>query len=287
MISVSADQFKRFQSLIYNHSGIRLDDRKHSLLQSRMQRRLRQLKVSDVDEYYRMVTRPGGKDEMQALIDVVTTNETSFFRTQQHFDWFSKVFLPEIIASGRLGKRPKTLRIWSAACSNGAEPYSLLFCLDEKRVSLQDWQVEVMGSDLSLTTLAQARQARYSERLLEPFIGSQKKRYFKESEQSEGMFQIRPEFRERVTFFQHNLIKPLNLPAMRRPSMDCIFLRNVLIYFDDASKQLVLKNIAQQLAPGGYLVIGPSEGIFGLDNPLNKMSTFLYQKPLLHGGSIQ
>ena len=275
MIELTEEQFKRFQSLIYEHTGIRLDDRKQTLLRSRLQRRLRQIDLDDIDEYYRMVTTVKQSEELQALINVVTTNETSFFRTESHFDWFSDVFLLEVAQQAKRGNREKTLRLWSAACSVGAEPYTMLFCLHDRRAMLRDVEVELLASDLSTDSLSIANRGRFSERLIAGLDEKRVKRFFRKTEDASSEYEIRTEFGDEIKFFQHNL---MNL--FQHPPIDCIFLRNVLIYFDDASKQKVIENVSSALAPGGYLVIGPSEGIYGLSNPLTKLSTFLYQKPI-------
>lgn len=274
MIVLTEEQFKRFQSLIYQHSGIRLDNRKQTLLRSRLQRRLRQIDLDDVDQYYRIVTNPKRKDELQALIDVVTTNETSFFRTESHFEWFSNTYLTDIARQAKRGDRTKTLRLWSAACSVGAEPYTLLFCLHDKRAAMETWTVDLLASDLCTESLGSAKTGQFSKRLIDSLDDGRTKRFFRQTDGIVPGYEIRPEFADRIEFFQHNLMKRLD-----RPPMDCIFLRNVLIYFDEASKQKVLTNMVNALVPGGFLVIGPSEGIFGLENPLTKISTFLYQKP--------
>ena len=276
MITLTEEQFKRFQALIYKHSGIRLDDRKQTLLRSRLQRRLRKIEMEDVDEYYRMVTTLNRKDELQALIDVVTTNETSFFRTETHFEWFSDSFLMDVVRDAKRNSRRKSLRLWSAACSVGAEPYTLLFCMHEKRAALNSWNIDLMASDLSTDTLATAKSGRFSKRLIDGLDEKLTKRFFREIDGLQPEYEVRAEFIGKIDFFQHNL-----MDRLRKPPMDCIFLRNVLIYFDDQSKQKVIANIADALVPGGYLVIGPSEGIYGLDNPLTKISTFLYQKPMV------
>jgi chemotaxis protein methyltransferase CheR len=280
VLEITEDQFKRFQALIYKHCGIRLDDRKQLLLRTRLQRRLRQISMDDVEKYLAIITRPGGADEFQSLIDVVTTNETSFFRTQSHFDWFSKEFLPAFGThrSGSTSKRE--LRVWSAACSNGAEAYSFVFSLHEHRDLIQGVKAKVIASDVCISAIEQARVAKYPQRFVDVFPPASRKKYFDEvvtpagtAPNSAREYQVRPEFREQVEWVHHNLMHPLD-----RPLMDCVFLRNVLIYFDDASKQTVLTNVINQISPGGYLVVGPSEGIYGLENPLKKIKTFLYQK---------
>jgi chemotaxis protein methyltransferase CheR len=280
VLEITADQFKRFQSLIYNHCGIRLDDRKQLLLRTRLQRRLRQISMDDVEKYLAIITRSGGATEFQSLIDVVTTNETSFFRTQSHFDWFSKGFLPEVHSRGATFSGKRELRIWSAACSNGAEAYTLAFCLYEHRALTQGLKVKIIASDLCVTALEQAQAAKYPQRFVDALPPASRNKYFDEVVAAAGAaanavreYQVRSGFREQVEWVHHNLMHPLN-----RPPMDCVFLRNVLIYFDEASKQTVLTNVVNQIAPGGYLVVGPSEGIYGLENPLKKINTFLYQK---------
>ena len=280
MLEITAEQFKRFQSLIYKHCGIRLDDRKQLLLRTRLQRRLRQIAIDDVEKYLQIVTRPSGVEEFQALIDVVTTNETSFFRTQSHFDWFTNVFLPDFHSRRGETSGSRELRIWSAACSNGAEAYTLCFCLHDHRSLVQGVKIKIYASDLCVSALAQARSGKYPQRFVDGLPVSMRKKFFEDvpasslaSQSVPREYQVRAEFLGQVEWIHHNLMQPLH-----RPPMDCIFLRNVLIYFDDASKQTVLTNVANQLATGGYLVVGPSEGIYGLNNPLQKINTFLYQK---------
>lgn len=273
MERLTDEQFARFGRLIYQLSGIRLDDRKVTLLSSRLQRRLRALNMPDAEAYFRFATSAAGKAELNEMLDVVTTNETSFFRTEPHFDWFTNVFLEEMHARHRLDQRKPSLRIWSAACSVGAEPYSLAFCIAEKRFRLVDWKTSILATDLSETSLQTARVAKYKQRMVDGVPADKLARYFRRTDDVPPEYQLRPEYRDMVTFRRHNLIDAIG----ERP-FDCVFLRNVLIYFDDQSKQTVLTHVVNAIAPGGYLVIGPSEGIYGLDNPLKKLSTFLYQK---------
>lgn len=275
MQRLTEEQFTRFGRLIYELSGIRLDDRKVTLLSSRLQRRLRALQMTDPEDYFRYATSRAGRDELNELLDVVTTNETSFFRTEPHFDWFTGTFIEELHSQHRLGKRRPSLRIWSAACSIGAEPYSLAFCISEKRFRLVDWKTSILATDLSDTALQAAREAKYKQRMIDGVPEAKVTRYFRKTDDVPPEYQLRDEYRQMVQFRRHNLMEPI-----ADPPFDCIFLRNVLIYFDNESKQTVLTNIAGALVPGGYLVIGPSEGIYGLENPLRKLSTFLYQKTI-------
>ncbi len=273
MERLSDEQFARFEALIYKNSGIRLDERKVTLLTSRLQRRLREIKIDCADEYFRLVSSSRGKEELNELLYVVTTNETSFFRTEAHFDWFQRDFLDEIASQHRAGHRPASIRIWSAACSVGAEPYSLAFCIADQRLRFADWKVRILASDLSETSLQTARQGQYKQRMIDGIPPGKLSRYFRKTDGNPPEYQVRAEYADLVMFRRHNLMNPIN----ERP-FDCIFLRNVLIYFDDHSKQVVLTHMIDALPVGGYLVIGPSEGIYNLHNPLTRLSTFLYQK---------
>lgn len=272
MQRLTTEQFSRFQRLIYQQCGIRLDDRKVTLLSSRLQKRLRALSIDDADAYFRLVTSAGGKDELVQMLNVITTNETSFFRTQPHFDWFTDSFIGEMVARNAAGTHRPSLRIWSAACSIGAEPYTLALCLADHRQKMPDWKLTILGTDLCENSLAIAKAGRFKPRTLDGIPAAKWTRYFRKRDDGDEL-QLRDEYLKMVTFRRHNLMQPLG-----EPPFDCVFLRNVLIYFDESSKQMVLNHITASVAPGGYLVIGPSEGIYGLANPLKKLSTFLYQR---------
>lgn len=265
-------QFDRFRDFIYRHSGIRVDASKITLVSNRIRRRLRAGDHLDFDTYYRHLTSPQGADELEEFLNAITTNETHFFRTPRHFDWFKGEFLTELITKQRQGERPPQLRVWSAACSTGEEPYSLSICVAENSLRMRGWTSSILGTDISEAALKDARAANYKARSLELVSPAQLRRYF-EAQQSAESWHVRPNVREIVEFRRHNLMEPLNLPPF-----DCIFIRNVLIYFDRESKQVVIRNLVRALARGGYLVVGPSEGIYDMLDPLVKRDTCLYQK---------
>lgn len=166
----------------------------------------------------------------------------------------------------------RRLRIWSAACSTGEEVYSLAICLAENALRLRGWQLTILGTDISEAVLRHARAASYKANALEEVSESQKRRYFEPSADGQS-WQVRPSVCDMVEFRRHNLMEPLS-----GPPFDCIFIRNVLIYFDRESKKVVIKHLLGSLARGGFLVVGPSEGIYDMLDPLVKRSTFLYQK---------
>jgi len=269
---LSNRQFELFREFIYRHSGIRVETGKITLVSNRIRRRLRATSLQDFESYYKLLNSPSGAAELELFLDAVTTNETHFFRTPHHFDWFKGDFLDEMIQRPRSGTGPRKLRVWSAACSTGEEPYSLAICLYESAVRLSGWQTTVVGTDISEAVLRDARDAVYRPRSLELVSEQRLKRHFEKSPASET-YSLRSNLRTMVEFHRHNLMKPLRLPRF-----DCIFIRNVLIYFDRASKQVVIDHLVQALAPGGYLVMGPSEGIYDMLTPLTKRTTFAYQK---------
>lgn len=269
---LNQQQFDRFSEFIYRKCGIRISGKKVSLLSNRIRRRLRAGSFEDFDTYYRFVTSPSGVVELASFLDAVTTNETFFFRTAKHFDWLKTEFLSELLAQQRSAKRRPALRIWSAGCSTGAEPYSVAICLAESKHRLRDWRLTVLGTDISDESLQSACEGVFNSRAVESVTESQRRRYFR-LPANDGLWRVRPEIREMVEFKKHNLMMPLAEPAF-----DCIFIRNVLIYFDRASKQVVIKHLLKALAPGGYLLVGPSEGIYDLLDSLQKVSPLLYRK---------
>lgn len=269
---LSPKQFERFRDFIYRTCGIHLDPSKTTLVTNRIRRRLRAAEFADFDQYYEHLTSHPGNGELELFLDAITTNETHFFRTAIHFDWFRGEFLAEQIARERRKERKTALRVWSAACSTGEEAYSLAICLAENALRLRGWTTKVVGTDISEGVLKNARLGAYQQRALEEVPPAHLKRYFDAA--SDGKtWQVRPQIREMVEFRRHNLMEPIRVPPF-----DCIFIRNVLIYFDRKSKQVVIQHLIDALAPGGCLVVGPSEGIYDMLAPLVKRSTFVYQK---------
>jgi chemotaxis protein methyltransferase CheR len=269
---LNQQQFDQFSHFIYSKCGIRIDGKKVALLSNRVRRRLQAGGFEDFDVYYRFLTSPGGAAELEHFLDAITTNETFFFRTAKQFTWLKTELLTEWVAQQRAGHRPASLRIWSAGCASGAEPYSIAICLAESRYRVRDWSLQVVGTDISEAALRVARAGRFKERAVEAVSDMQRRRYFRH--QAEGdLWQVRAEIKNLVEFKRHNLMEPLF-----EPEFDCIFLRNVLIYFDHDSKQVVLRNVRRALAAGGYLVVGPSEGVFDMLDPLQRISPLVYRK---------
>jgi len=263
-------QFERFQAFIYSSCGIKIDSAKITLVSNRIRRRVKAGNFADFDAYYSHLTSKSGVAELEGFLDAITTNETFFFRTVAHFDWLKDEYTKELLAAKSAGQRKQSLRIWSAACSSGEEPYSVAMCLHEASVILRGWDISILGTDISETSLATARSGTYRERTIRELDQARIDRYFTRIDDT---WKLKSNITSMVKFQNHNLMKP-----MREPLFDCIFVRNVLIYFDRESKVKVIENLVRALAPNGYLVVGPSEGIYDMLGMLTKRNPFLYQK---------
>lgn len=268
---LSPQQFELFQKFIYNRCGIKIDISKITLVSNRIRRRLGPSGCDDFEAYYRFILSKLGASELVNFVDVITTNETFFFRTPANFEWFRNEYIAELIQAKADGRRAANLRIWSAACSSGEEAYSIAMCLSDASVVMRGWTIDILGTDISESALKLARQAVYRKRTMAELDDTQVKRYF--SEEPPDAYRLRPNIAQMVKFKHHNLMKPIH----EKP-FDCIWLRNVLIYFDRESKMKVIDNLVRALDSGGYLVVGPSEGVYDMLHMLEKRGTFLYQK---------
>lgn len=273
LTTLTPEQFARFQRFIYRETGIHMQEGKITLLSNRIRRRLREHRLESFEDYYAMLTKHRLPGELEHFIDAVTTNETHFFRTAGHFEWLGGPFIDDLVARAAAGRHDRTLRIWSAACSSGEELYSAAICLAEAAGRLDGWQVSLLGTDISEAMLAAARDATYAQRSLENVSPQRLRRHFTAVPGGEA-WTVRQPLRDWCTFRRHNLLEPL-----RGPRHDCIFIRNVMIYFDRSSKAIAAQHLLDALAPGGYLVVGPADGLYDLLGGLEKRSTFLFQKP--------
>ena len=278
MVAVNPSQltlkeFQQFQAFILKLCGISVADNKITLLSNRIRRRLRATNIPDFEHYLAHVKSAAGKEELEGFLNAITTNETSFFRTEKHFDWLRTEFVETMIAQAKAGERQRRLRIWSAACSTGEEPYSIALCLAENQHKLSGWKSEILGTDISEQALAKARAGVYGESVEDVVPEKLLSRYFLKQIETKT-WQVKPALKEMVTIQRHNLMEP---PP--DSGFDCVFIRNVLIYFSRESKQKVIENLVRAMDKGAYLVVGPSEGIFDMLDMLTKRSTFLYQKP--------
>jgi chemotaxis protein methyltransferase CheR len=266
-------EYERFCGLIYRVAGIRIAENKRVMVGNRVRRRLRATGIKNFADYYSFLTSPTGGGEMPLFLDAITTNETYFFRDPHQYEWLGETFFPEIIQHAIQRKRPKVLRIWSAACSTGEEPYSIAIKVLARKPMFAGWRTTILGTDLSGAVLATAAAGNYDVRAVRLIEPNERKTFFKEDALSQRWV-VKPEVKALVTWKQHNLLQ-----ALKDTLFDCIFLKNVLIYFDTESKKAVVRNVTDALAKGGYLVIGPTEGIHNMLGSLDKVKSWLYQRP--------
>jgi chemotaxis protein methyltransferase CheR len=267
------EEYRKFCDLIYRVAGIRIAENKRVMVGNRVRRRLRDTGIPNFATYFTHLTSPAGYGEMPLFLDAITTNETYFFRDPVHYDWLADTFIPELVGQAALRKRQKTLRIWSAACSTGEEPYSIALKIVSKKPLLAGWRITIVGTDISGAALDAGRAGSYDSRALRLVEPEARQAHFDEDPKTQR-WTVRPELKALVTWKQHNLLSQLN-----DDPFDCIFIKNVLIYFDKNSKEVVVRNMIRALAGGGYLVVGPTEGIYSMLSELHKVKPWLYQKP--------
>ena len=271
-------EFARFRALILEQTGIHLKDNKRHLLVARLARHLRDLGLATFSDYYEYLGRDQSGNELLTLTNRITTNKTSFFREAHHFEFLRTHVIPE--ARNRDERR---LRIWSAGCSSGEEPYSIAITVREALGSLHGWDVRILASDIDTEVLARAQAATYP---MESVAGISAERlhahFLRGFGQYEGQAQVRPELRQMIEFQRINLSeRAWNVPA----GFDAIFCRNVIIYFERSLQRQIVEGLAGRLRPRGYLFLGHSENLYWLGNPLVSVGPTAYQ--LHDGGSRQ
>ncbi|MBV2235458.1 MAG: protein-glutamate O-methyltransferase CheR [Sterolibacterium sp.] len=262
---ITPAEFAQFQALIYKIAGINLSEAKQVLLVGRLGRRLKHHGLTSYGEYYKLVNSPQHADELQLMVDLLTTNETYFFREPKHFEYFSQHILPKR-AVGR------SFDVWSAASSTGEEIYTIAMVLADTLGIKGQWTVT--GSDISQSVLATARRGQYQLDRTRGLPPEYLRKYcLKGVGENEGSFLIMPELRQHTRFLQVNLNKPF--PNLGK--FHVIFLRNVMIYFDNNTKRQVVERLVQQLHPGGHLIIGHSESLNGITDCVKAIKPTIYQ----------
>lgn len=271
---VSDAQMAAYAELIYRRTGIHVSPQKKTLLSNRLRRRLRNTGISSFEEYFKHLKKLRPNDpEWDAFLQEITTHETYLFRDEAQWDWFRKTFLSDFMSSVRSGRLPKRLRVWSAACSTGDEAMTVATCVAATLSQLSSWKVEIVGTDIGVGAVEQARSAVFGERAMRLVPEKLRQRFFQQAKDAK-IWQAKPALTAMTTFRQHNLMEPI-----RERPFDITFLKNVLIYFDTASKVKVLQNVKAVIPPGGLLVAGAAEGVSDLLKDFIRIQPWLYQRP--------
>ncbi|HEY0593788.1 MAG TPA: protein-glutamate O-methyltransferase CheR [Thermoanaerobaculia bacterium] len=269
--TVSDREFASFRSLIYEVAGIHLGESKRALLAARLARRVRQLGLASFSEYYDHVEREG-EPELTRLLDAITTNETHFFREPRQFEAIERTVIPSWLEADR----PRLVRVWSAGCSTGEEPYSIAMLLHDS-LAARGWSIEILATDLSTRVLAQAEEGEWSiERAAEIPERYLKRYMLRGTGTKSGRMAAGDELRAMISF------RRLNLNDARwdvEGSFDLIFCRNVLIYFDGESKRRVIARLLDRLAPEGLFLLGHSESLCGWNHGLRGAGPTMYRRP--------
>ncbi len=272
--TLSSRNFDRLSRLITGECGIRMPESKKTMVQGRLQKRVRMLKIGSLAEYCDYLFSPEGmKVELPNMIDAIATNKTEFFREPAHFDYLVETAIPELMKDSGAGLRAP-LRFWSAGCSSGEEPYTLAMLLSEFEEKQEGFRYSIFATDISNKAIDAARLAVYSADKAAPVSFELKKKYLLRSKDSDrGLVRIVPALRSRVRFQRLNFADDYTVEKM-----DVIFCRNVLIYFDREVQKNFIERFCRFLRPGGYLFIGHSETLNGMEVPLKQAASAIYRK---------
>lgn len=274
---ITTAEFELLSGLVRERLGITLGPEKKSLLQGRLQKQLRDLALPDFRAYYEYLLSCGDqRKELQQFANAVTTNKTDFFREPHHFEFLAKSWLPAIVAETHRG-RPRSLRIWSAACSSGEEPYTLAFTLlDALGSEARSWDLSILATDVNTRVLETAANGIYPMERVSTVPRPVLERHFlRGTGKHEGHCRVRESARALVTFRQLNFMDATW--PMKKP-FDLVFCRNALIYFDRRTQEGLVRRFMQSLVPAGYLILGHSECVHGWFADLKNLGNTVYRK---------
>jgi chemotaxis protein methyltransferase CheR len=260
--------FEQYRNLIYSESGITFTPTNRSILESRLKERLREKGLDSVKTYFSTISKD--REELKAFLDSITTNLTRFFRNQAHFDALEKFVVPELLKI-KADSSNTVLKIWSAGCSTGEEPYTIAMLMSE--ILPSPWKFEIIASDISLKCLMTAKEGFYADSRITGIPDNYLKKYF---DKVEGGYKVHQSLMSKIRFDYHNL---KNDSGQR--NLDIVFCRNVIIYFDEAAQNAVINRFWDAMASKSFLFIGHSESLFGMDTKFEFVKTewaTLYRK---------
>ncbi|MCW7755352.1 protein-glutamate O-methyltransferase [Desulfobotulus sp. H1] len=271
---LSDKDFSYFSRLVYEKCGIHLHEGKKELVRSRLSKRLRELNFTGFSMYLQYLQGPGGEAELIFMLDAISTNLTSFFREKRHFEFLENEGLKNITALMQREGR-KELHIWSAGCSTGEEPYSLGICFSEALGALSRFDVRILATDLSTRVLETAQSGIYPEAKVAGLSQTLLHRYFLRGKgKRRGHVRVIPSLRDMIGFRRFNLMDPFPVAL----TFDVVFCRNVMIYFDKPTQEALVGKFYNCLRPGGYLFIGHSESLMGIEHRFRYVQPTIYLK---------
>lgn len=273
--TISDQEFRLFQDLVKAHTGIALSEHKRNLVCSRLGKRLRALKLVSFKHYYDYLSGETGHAELEHFVNAITTNKTDFYREKPHFDFLEQEMVPAWKARAvRTGER--RIRIWSAGCSSGEEPYTIAITLQRAIENLPAWDVRILASDIDTEVLARAAQGVYAAERVAEIPRSILERYFLQGTGAhDGFVQVVPELRNLITFRRINL-QDNQWPIQTR--FDCVFCRNVIIYFDKPTQRRLMERFSGYLQDDGHLFLGHSESLHGMSDQFTPLRNTVYRK---------
>jgi len=272
---LSKNEFQRLSEFIQTEYGIKLPPAKKIMLESRLLKRLRDLDIEKFSDYIDYVFTPEGTaSELINMVDVITTNKTDFFRESHHFEYLTETALPQLIQLDQAGVR-RPLKIWSAGCSSGEEPYTLAIVLNEFAETHPPFQFNILATDLSSRALKAGRLGIYEKQKIEPIPLNLRKKYLLRSKNhNHDQVRIAPALRGKVRFERLNLMEEY---YTMNETIDIVFFRNVIIYFTRENQEKIINRICKHMRPGGYIFMGHSETLFNMNVPLQQVMPNIYR----------
>ncbi len=263
--------FERIRQFVSEHTGIVLTEAKKNMVYGRLSKRIRKGRFDTFDEFCDAL-ETGDEDEQEFMINAITTNLTAFFREQHHFDFLVDTLVPQLIEQNKHSKR---LRIWSAGCSTGEEPYSIAITLQESLPDIEQWDVKILATDLDANVVAHGKKGVYREDRITGLPEEVIQRWFKRGKgDNEGMVRVHPELQKMITFKRLNLLHEW---PMKGP-FDLMFCRNVVIYFDKETQKVLFDRYADILIPEAHLFIGHSETLYKVSDRFESLGHTIYRK---------
>ena len=274
MTALSSSYFAKIAEIAMDRWGLNLTDKKEQLVSNRLSKFMRKTEFEDIDSYLKHLETDADDDDLLVFFDLLSTNVTSFFREIQHFEYLEREFYTAL-ARGKLKLPNRRIRIWSAACSTGPEPYSLAIHATKCLPDIDSWDFKILATDLSNSAIAEAEQATYPEKMIKDIDGELVKKHFLKGKGSNAeQYQVAKHIRDLVTIRRLNLID--NWPI--KGPFDIIFCRNVMIYFDKPTRERLVLRMYDILRPGGILAVGSAETLSGLETKFRTVQPSVYVK---------